>query len=468
MNRKVLVKFHNGLWLFALMCYAFAKANATSTYFQQPVSLETADSLLTKADAINLMLENNYDISISRNEVEIAENNQSILNSGYLPSVTGTAGADYSNTDSRTQFGADSLGNTRPDVVIPDAIRRSYNAAINVDYLLFDGLGRYYDYKILQERYDLSQLQVRQVIENTTLQLLSVYYEVARRAENLSVFEQTLENTKTRLKRASYQFEYGQVNRLDVLNARVDVNTDSINLLNARQQWLNAKRDLNLLMNTDIDAVGYRIDTLVNLLPELEVLSYLEDVEDNVRVELSNSSYRISSYNVKTARSLLLPSIGLNGSYGWNRTEEPEGPFFPSTIRTSDALQLGASLTWNIFDGGRSITGLKNAKINEENEMLRKQQIRKEVMRDLANARGDYQNAMAIYRLQRQNLETNRNNYERSLEAYKLGQVNSITLRQAQINFVNAQTTRNLAKYDAKLAEAQLLQLAGELLDIDY
>ena len=160
----------------------------------------------------------------------------------------------------------------------------------------------------------------------------------------------------------------------------------------------------------------------------------------------------------------MLPRIGLSGSYGWNRAEDPQSPFFPSRTSTSDAVNLGASLTWNIFDGGQGITGIRNAKLTAENEKLRLQQIEKQVTRDISNARGTYQNALAIYRLQQQNLETNRNNFQRSEEQYRLGQITSIVLRQAQINLTNALTTRNLAKYDAKLAELQLLQLAGDLM----
>jgi len=428
------------------------------------------NTLLRKNEAVQNMLENNYDILITRNQLEVADNNQNILNSGYLPSVTGTAGTDYSNTDSRTEFGStvDSVGGfvpPREPQVLKDRIARRFNASIGAEYLLFDGLGRYYNYKILKEQYNLTDLEVRQVIENTTLQLMSVYYDVARLSENLSVFQQTLENTKRREKRATYQFEYGQVNKLEVLNAQVDINTDSVNVLNARQNLENAKRDLNLVMNREIDATAFVVDTLVTLIPELEVISYLNDVEDNVRLMMARSNVQISEWDINTAKALLLPRIGLSGNYGWNRAEDPESAFFPSRTSTSDALNLGATLTWNIFDGGRSITGFKNAKITAENERLRLEQIEKQVKRDIANARGNYENALAIYQLQTQNVETNRNNFNRSEEQYRLGQISSIVLRQAQINLVNALTTQNLAKYDAKLAELQLLQLAGELMN---
>ena len=63
---------------------------------------------------------------------------------------------------------------------------------------------------------------------------------------------------------------------------------------------------------------------------------------------------------------------------------------------------------------------------------------------------------------------TSENNFERTKEQFKIGQVNSIEFRQAQLNLLNAELSRNQAKYDAKLAELQLLQLSGELLNVQF
>ncbi|OUS11913.1 transporter [Nonlabens dokdonensis] len=441
-----------------LMCLAFAKA-----YSQQPI-----ENVLSKEDAVKLMLENNYGIKIAENTTKIAENNSGILNSGYLPSLQGTAGASKDENDSRTDFNGalDQNGDPRPDIEINDAQTTQYNAGLNLNYTLFDGLGRLYNYKRLQEQFALSQLEARTTIETTTVLLMSVYLEIARITENVKVFEQNLEISKKREERARYQFEYGQANKLEVLNAQVDINTDSINIMNSLQQLRNTKRDLNLLLNRELDA-SFAVDTTVTLQSLLVIDSFLEKVpENNVRLLQSETSLQISDYDIKTSRALLLPRIGLTGSYGWNRTENPPSAFFPATTRTASNVAIGANLTWDIFDGGRSINSLRNAKIAYENEALFKSQIEQEVARDVANAKGNYMNALAIYRMQEQNVLTNKSNFERTQEQFKLGQVSSVEFRQAQVNLLNAETVKNLAKYDAKLAEYQLLQLAGQILNV--
>ena len=85
----------------------------------------------------------------------------------------------------------------------------------------------------------------------------------------------------------------------------------------------------------------------------------------------------------------------------------------------------------------------------------------------MQNAKENYLNRLQVFSLQEQNVVTNQNNFERSNEQFQLGSITSIEFRQAQINLLNAQTNKNLAKYDAKLAELQLLQLTGQLLNIE-
>lgn len=426
--------------------------------------------LLSKEEAVQQMLENNFGIKLANNSAAIAENNKSILNSGYLPSVTGLAGATYDNADSTTDFNGavDNEGNPRPDNVIENAETKRYNASLNLDYTLFDGLGRYYDYKSLKEQYDLSQLQVRETIELTALQLLSVYFEVARLTENVAVVEEALKISKDRELRASYQFDYGQVSRLEVLNAKVDVTTDSINLLNAKQQLRNVKRDLNLVMNRGLEE-KIEVDTTVHFLSALQLTDFMETAtENNVSLIQNERNIMISEYAVKSARSFMLPTIGLSGSYGWNRSDNPASAFFPGTTNNTTAYNVGLSLRWSLFDGGQSITAVKNARILLDNQHILKEQLKQEVYRDLANAKGNYENALYIYELQAQNVLTNEDNFRRSQERLKLGQITSVEFRQAQLNLLNALTTKNAAKYTAKLAEAELLQLTGQLLNVPF
>ena len=70
--------------------------------------------------------------------------------------------------------------------------------------------------------------------------------------------------------------------------------------------------------------------------------------------------------------------------------------------------------------------------------------------------------------MQEDNIRTANNNFERTKEKFKLGQVTSIEFRQAQLNLLAAELNTSQAKYDAKLAEVLVLQISGELLNVNF
>ncbi|MCL6273782.1 TolC family protein [Muricauda sp. 2012CJ35-5] len=419
------------------------------------------EQLLTKEEAIDLTLENNLGIQVARNTQRIDANNANILNSGYLPSVTAIAGGTIDKQNTEGTLGD---GNTRT----ADGVEtRRYNASVNVNYTLFDGLGRHYNYKSFKERSQQSELEVQQSIETTILQLFTVYYEVARLTENTENLSQALEISKERLKRAEYQFEYGQNTGLDVLNAEVDINTDSINLLNSRQQLRNTMRDLNLILNREL-SVTFIADTTVNFVPGLEMENMHNEAKlNNIRLRIAEKQLSINNYNFKSAKSAYLPTIGLTGTYGWNESNN-NSPLAFVVQNTATGVTGGVNLTWNLFDGGRSITNIKNSKINYETQELLQKQIDLEVERDIRNAWDSYTNALYVLEVQEKNLQTNLDNFNRTDERYKLGQITSIEFRQAQLNLLNAELAQSQAKYSAKLAELQMLQVSGQLLNVDF
>jgi len=419
-----------------------------------------SQNVLSKEEAISLTLENNYGIKIANNNVEVAENNKSILNSGYLPTFTGIAGATYNQDNISAEF------NNGESTSLDGAESSRYNAGINLNYTIFDGMGRYYDYKRLKEEYNLSELQARETIENTILQLLTVYYDVARRAENLKSLEQTLDISYDRLVRSEYQFDYGQNTKLDVLNAQVDINNDSINVITSKQNLINSKRDLNVVTGNAIERV-FAIDTSVIFLMQLNKETLQEKVlANNVTLIQNDKNIAINDFTVKANKSGYLPTIGFIGSYGWNENNNNAASFV--AVSTNTGLSAGLNLSWNLFDGGTTITRVKNAKINLENLKLQKEQLRLEVERNFNNAWDDYQNRLKIYQVQEENIRTAKNNFNRTEEKFKLGQVTSIEFRQAQLNLLTAELSRNQAKYDAKLAEILVLQISGELLNVQF
>ena len=272
--------------------------------------------------------------------------------------------------------------------------------------------------------------------------------------------------SKERLLRAQYSYEYGQNTQLDVLNAEVNFNTDSINYLNISQELENTKRNLNVLLGRDVD-IHFEVDTTVIYAENLsEDLILEKTLKNNVFVLQNQSFLRNSENNIVVSKSGYLPKVNLNAGYSWDQRDNGAISFFQK--QSSYGTNAGVSLSWNIFDGGFTKTRVQNAKINLDNQRIIEEQNKQSIQRDAQNAWGFYQNSLFVLQAETKNLETNRRNFQRTQEQYKLGQITSIVFREAQQNLLLSSLNFNRAKYEAKIAELALFQLSGDLMEADF
>jgi outer membrane protein TolC len=191
------------------------------------------------------------------------------------------------------------------------------------------------------------------------------------------------------------------------------------------------------------------------------IFSY--DINKNTRLLIVEKDIAISNLDKKIAKSSYLPTIGLIGSYGWNESIN-DNPYAFYNKSISDGFSAGINMRWDIFRGGKKIIADKNAKINLENSELTKKKTVLELKKELRNAYQTHLNNLFILEVQRKNLYTNKNNFDRNIERYKIGQVSSIEFRRAQLNLLNAELSKNSSKYQAKISEAYFLKISGEII----
>ncbi|MBP8793476.1 MAG: TolC family protein [Lutibacter sp.] len=420
----------------------------------------TSQEILTKNDAVSLALNNNYGILIAKNNLKIAENNTSVLNTGYLPKIAVSSGAGYSNTTSEltNQLGVE----TNTD----NAESKSLTASIGLNYLLFDGFGRAFNYKKLKESFNFTELQARSIIENTITDVFYSYYDVAQLTEDTLNISESLKISKQRLKRVQYAFEYGQNTKLQVLNAEVDVNNDSIRYINTQRLLANSKRDLNLLLGRAI-TTDFKVETKIEFHQLFNLETLLEKAKAaNVDIQKINSSIKLNNLDIQMNKSDLLPTLNLSSSYGLQKLDNDQT--FTYADQLSKGLNANISLNWNLFDGGTTKNRIQNSKIIADNLSIQEVQLNNSLERSMANALEVYTNSLIILTAEEKNVETNKRNFSRTEEQFKLGQITTIEFRQAQINLLNAQSNLNQSKFDAKNAELLILQLSGELLNTEF
>ena len=216
------------------------------------------EACLSLEDALKIALEGNYDLVVTPRNAEIAGNQAIPANAGLTPWIDASGSGNFSLTNSSIRI------NGQPDdQQIDNARFRAYSGELGLQYTLFSGFANLNIYRILQANEKMSELQLRLQTELTITQIYSSYYEVARLQNELIIADGLKDICRDRHKRARSNFQLGSNTSLDVLNAEVNLNNDSISVLRATLNLENAQRNLNAAMGVEIEPF-YAVDTALS------------------------------------------------------------------------------------------------------------------------------------------------------------------------------------------------------------
>lgn len=408
---------------------------------------------LTLKKAIENALENNYQIKLSKKNIEIAVNNNNIGNAGFLPSIT--AGGNYSLSE---QSGRVEIpGNT---IFQDRAERTQIGADITLNWTLFDGFAMFtnYDRLNLLERSSVIQYQI--AIENNLRDVVSNYINVINTLQNIENLKKSLELSNDRLSLVESRFEYGAVTGAAVLQAKVDLNSDSSALLSAEIELANSERSLKYSMGIKSDK-NYTYENDINFLV-LDNITELKKrlFEKNSSINSAINQERISQKDRELILATFYPRLDFTAGYQYSSVENAQG--FPSFSESyGPSASLNASI--NLLDGLRRFQNLENSEINLEMASIQIEDIKSSIEYNLLNLYDTYTRQSKLINLEESNLKTAEENYKRAESSYDLGNLTSIELREAQLNLLLSQNRLSNARASKKQTEGFILLLIGEI-----
>ena len=419
---------------------------------------------LTLQEAFERALMNNHAIEMERIEEEKAGNLSIPGNAGLLPSLDLVGGGEFSVQDADLEIADfnEEGGRDIRQISVDGAESRTYNASVQLSYTLFDGFRGRYRYEQLKTQNSAAQLSTRITIENTLLEVADAYLALIRAEENVNVREQNLEISRDRLGRIREDRRVGSATELNVLNAEVNFNADEIELSAARVERRNAVRNLLFLMGEESNGNVEPVDSFVlneSLNPD-ELLR--QSLTGNAALLLAEEQTDIAELNKNITGANRYPRISLSGSYGYFR-QEIDASNLP--LRETTGFTGGVTLRYNLFSGLSRKRTIENARLDVKSSREQKISVEKEVTKEVLNGYERYANTLRQLDLTRLNVETAERNFKNSREAFRLGQISSIELREAQINLLNENLRFNNLTYLAKQNELVLMVLSGQLMD---
>src|SRR5690606_36377436 len=190
-------------------------------------------------------------------DVAVAENHVNIGNAGMLPTVSAdvSAAAGIQNT---TQTLLD--GETRS---VRNGKSHSSAYGVSLEWQIFDGMQMFARYEQLKALKELGDANLQEAILNTLYEVVSNYFNLVQQKQLIAATQTALELSAFRLQTAQNLYQIGRASKLEVLAARVDLNTDTTDLLRQRDVYNSTRVRLNELLGRSVDIAFGVVDTVI-------------------------------------------------------------------------------------------------------------------------------------------------------------------------------------------------------------
>ena len=413
-----------------------------------------SQNLLTLDESMRLALVHNHELQIARLDAQQAKNNATFGNAGRLPSVTATGGTNYSNQNSNLEF---ATGQTQD---VQGAESLSQNISIGVSQVLFAGGRIQRSYQLLKNAKEVANLREKQALETTIAQVWSQYTAVSLLQRTVSIATENFSISMERYERARLTNELGGSNSTEFMAAKVDMNRDKIELMEAETQLASAK-------NSFATFIGYDQNYIVADKMQFNLEEQFDEMEILESMRLRNTSMQLATISSETAAiqqqlqtATLFPTISAQAGYGINQSQAEAGFL---TASQQNGLNAGINLQYNLFSGFQSRTQRQNSKIEVLKAEHREAQTQELMENMVKNAVRTFNNAVAVAKLEADNAEVANQRMLKINELYSLGQASSLEQRQAQLVWLAAENGKSSSEFRAVNAQIALYQLMGTL-----
>lgn len=425
----------------------------------QPAEADSSLPVLELDQAIEIGLEQNYGIRIERESVAMAENNRTLGNAGFLPSVELTGSRTESIENSRFELS----GNPPESRENRGATSTHSAAGVELTWTVFDGMRMFVSYERLGELEELSQVFLQSRVEETVQQIIQAYAHTVRIANQLIVYQELIDVTRERIGIAETMRDLGSGSEYALLEARTDLNADEAQLMQEQNRLQEAKIQLIEWMGIDQDIQFSVSDEL----PVNKGLQYntirAHAFQENSQLRMIRIEQRISDLELQEVQRERWPELELQSGYQYNRTDGGGGFM---RFNETDGFMIGLTARINLFDGFEMNRRVQNAKIEQKSRQLQLEEENLRLESALLRAWKSYQNSQNLVRLELSNLDNADERMEIALERFREGMISALEFREAQRVYLDAESRLIEARYRAKVAETELLRLGGSLTEV--
>lgn len=426
------------------------RAGLIVTLFMAASFTVKAQERITLQTAVDRMLANNLNIkqaqvneALGYADLQQSKNNQ-------LPSLTAFTSTGYNFGRSLITGTSDYLSSTA----------QSVNANAQMSLTLFQG-GQLRN-QVIQNRLtvDVNKSNTAKIKNDLILNVVTTYLQILINQDLVTAATQQADIANQTLQRSQISFDAGRQTLADLSQAKAQVATANLNLINAQNQLnisvLVLKQYMEMNPNTEITVEKPDISRLTNVQTVFDANQVvLRALDINPDIKLAEARERTFAQSIKIAQGTFYPTLSLTSGVGStynNRFKKflnntaVDYQFFDQ-IRDNFNQSIGLSLNIPIFNRFNAHTNVKKAQLNFQNAQLNTQLAKNNLSKIIIQAVLDLNAANKQFQSATQTFEANRDALNVTQQRYDVGLVNSLDYNTAVTNYNRSQNDMIQAQY---------------------
>jgi outer membrane protein len=412
-----------------------------------------AQPVLTLSNAVNIAMQKNFDIQLSKNAVAAATENNHRSIAGANPTATLTI------SDQESMININQKLNTGVEITRNNATSNQLVGNATISMLLYNGNRVVATKKRLEQLQAQSQQQLNAQIQNTLAAVHTFFYDIVRQQAYIKALQQTIAVNEQQLQLIEVRKSVGMANNADLFQAQLDLNNRKQDLQTQELIVKNTKADLFTLLAIKPDTLLQIIDTII-VEKNMQLATIINSLSTNPAIQSINQQILINQQIEKEVTALRYPSIRANSGLNYFRNQAAGGQLL---LNQNYGPFLNVGISFPFYNGGAVKRQEKIANINTQGVELQKQNTLVALENNVVKAYQTYTTNTNLMAAQQQNVTIALQLVQLALQRYELGQATIIELREAQRSYEDAAFKFINISFAAKVAEITLKQIANKL-----
>ena len=415
-----------------------------------------AQEVMTPEEAVAYAVSKNFDVVLAKNDAEVAKVLNNKASAGMLPKINLNTGDVFNLNNLNQKFASGQ--NVKQNWVAVNSL----NAGVSMDWTIFDGMKMFATKDRLAALQSLGEIQLKNQIQDVAAQTLNAYYNIVRQKQQIKAAKELIGISEERVNLSQKKLDVGYSDKTPLLQAKVDLSTQQINILKQETLLEQAKINLNQIIGRNADEPFDVIDNIeVNYQPNLQTIRDTT-TSTNYLLAAAKKNIEIAQFQRKEINAQRLPQINFTSGYNFVQNNNKAGfQLFNRVYGPS----VGVSAKIPIFNGGMVKKDLQAASINIAKQQIQYDKLKHDIDAGIVKAYKDFELSEKMLQLNEENVQIAAENVQITMERYRLNQSTSLDIKQAQSSYEDALYNVILARYNSKVAEIELKRIINNLLD---